>query len=383
MKGYYFDNIAATKVDKEVIKAMLPYFDTYYAMPSSQFSHQPGIFITDKIEQARKNIAHFINADKDEIIFTSGETESSNLAIKGVARANKKRGNHIITVKNEHRSVLNSFKTLEKEGFDVTYLDVDGEGSVDLQQIKDSIRDNTILLSVALVDQVVGTIQPIAEIGKLIKEKQVIFHTNATYGLGYLPLDVEKMGVDLLTISGDKAHAPKGIGVLYKRKDININRIFDGNFNEFYIRPGIENVPGIIGFSKAVDLLKHNENTIEKINELRNILIDKLLTIGDSVLNGSRTKRVANNVNITFYKVEGESVMLHLDMNGISVTTGSACFSRSLEPDYVLSSMGFDHERIHGSIRYSLSKYNTKEEVEYVSEKTKKIIKRLREISPL
>ncbi|MCD6580111.1 cysteine desulfurase [bacterium] len=383
MKRYYFDNIATTKTDKRVVDVMLPYFTEHYAYPSSQFSHQEGIFVTDNLEEARANISKYINGSDDEIIFTSGETESNNLAIKGFARANAKKGKHLITTTIEHRSVLNSFKALEKEGFTVSYIKVNKGGLIDFKELKSAITSATILISVNFVNHEVGTIEPIEEIGNIAKEKNIVFHTNATYAMGYLPIDVKKMNIGLLTASGDKIHGPKGIGLLYKRKDINISRIFDGNFNEYYIRPGLVNIPGVIGMSKAIDLLRENTGEIERIKKMRDKLINGLLAIDDSVLNGSKENRVANNANITFYRAEGESTTLHLDMHGVSVVTGSACFSRSLEPSYVMMAMGFTHERAHGSIRYGLSRFNKIEEIDYVIDKTKGIVKKLREISPI
>ena len=382
-KLIYLDNAASTRVAPEVVEAMLPYFTESYAVASSQFSHTPGLEAKEALDKARTTIASKINAQPEEFIFTSGGTEANNLAIKGAAWANRKKGNHIITSKIEHLSVLHPCRSLEKEGFSVTYLDVDREGYVDLDQLKDAITDETILVSVQWVNQEVGTIQNIEEIGRICRERGVLFHTDAALGLGWLPLDVKEANVDLASFSAHKLHGPKGIGGLYVREGVKLRRLLDGGYNEFELRAGTENVPGAVGFAKAVELFKPGDS--EYVRGLRNRLMEGLLKIEGAELNGPRdgAKRHPGNVNISFQFAEGEAIVLHLDMKGIAVITGSACFSRALEPSHVLLAMGYPHERAHGSIRYTLSRYNTPEEVDRAVEATREVVERLRQISPL
>ena len=383
MKRIYLDNAASSRLDDDVLKVMLPYFTEMYAIPSSQFSHQDGIEVNDAIEDARDAVADYLNVKSSEIIFTSGETESNNLAIKGYARANASKGKHLITATNEHRSVLNTFKVLEKEGFKVTYVEVDEYGHIAPEDIKAALREDTILISIALVNHEVGTIQPLKEISGQLEDSQAVLHSNLTYGAGYLALDMGGLGLSLASLSTDKANGPKGAGVVFIKDKLKINRLFEGNFNEGYIRPGMVNVPSVMGFAAAVKMFQSNSDDIERISKLRDRMIEKLLKIENTVLNGPAVERVANNVNITFYRAEGESVVLHLDMKGISVVTGSACFSKSLEPSYVMMSMGFSHERAHGSIRATLSKYTTEDEIDRTVDAMSEVVQKLRDISPI
>ena len=379
----YLDNATSTRVAPEVVEAMLPYFTECYAVASSQFSHTPGLEAKEALDRARVAIASRINAQPEEFIFTSGGTEANNLAIKGAAWANRKKGNHIITSKIEHLSVLHPCRSLEREGFQVTYLDVDHEGFIDLDQLEDAITDETILVSIQWVNQEVGAIQDIAEIGRLCRERGVLFHTDAVLGLGWLPFDVQEANVDLASFSAHKLHGPKGIGGLYVRSGVKLKRLLDGGYNEFELRAGTENIPGAVGFAKAVEIFTPED--AEYVRGLRDRLIESLLGIEGAELNGPRdgARRHPGNVNVSFRFAEGESIILHLDMKGIAAITGSACFSRALEPSHVLLAMGYPHEWAHSSIRYTLSRYNTPEELDRAVEATREVVERLRRISPI
>lgn len=379
----YMDNAATTQVDPAVVEAMLPYFTEKYAVASSQFSHSPGIEAREALEASRTAIAKALGARQaEELVFTSGETESNNWALKGVARAFRGKKNHLIVSKIESRSVLDAAKALEKDGVRVTYLDVDGDGFVNLDQLRESITDDTFLVSIQHANEEVGTIQDIDAIAEIAKERGVLFHTDASQTFTKVPLNVSETPVDLVTITSHLIHGPKGIGALYVREGTPIAKWMHGGFMEFDMRGGVENVPGAVGFAKAVDMIVAPQ--IEYMSALRDQLIDGLLErIPKTELNGPRHRRLPNNVNVSFHYAEGESTLLHLDMMGIAVVTGSACFSRSLEPSYVMMAMGKTHEIAHGSIRYTLSRYNTEEEVERVIEATAEVIEALRRISPL
>jgi len=379
----YLDNAASTQAAPEVVEAMLPYFTERYAVASSQFSHTLGLEAKEALDRARATIAAKINAELEEFIFTSGGTEANNLAVKGAAYANRKKGNHLITSKIEHLSVLHPCRSLEREGFSVTYLNVDREGFVDLDQLKDAITDETILVSVQWINQEVGTIQDIAEIGRICRERGVLFHTDAALGLGWLPLDVQEANIDLASFSAHKLHGPKGIGGLYVRTDVKVKKLIEGGYNEFDLRAGTENIPGAVGFAKAIEIFSTEDS--EYVRNLRDRLMEGLLEIEGAELNGPRdgTRRHPGNVNVSFQFAEGEAVILHLDMKGVAVITGSACFSRALEPSHVLMAMGHTHERAHGSIRYTLSRYNTAEELDRAAEATREVVERLRQISPM
>lgn len=382
-KTIYLDNSASTRLDEKVLEEMKPYFFDVYAVATSEFGYSLGIEAREALDKARKDISSSLGAHNEEFIFTSGSTESSNIAIKGVAMALKeKKGNHIITSKIENFPVLYCVKSLENQGYNVTYLNVDKDGFVDLDQLKDSITDETILTSIQHANQEIGTVQDIKTIGKVCYENGVIFHTDATHTFTRLPLDVSMIPVDLLSVSAHTIHGPRGVGGLYIRNETPIAKWMDGGFQEFNLRAGIENIPGAVGFARAVSLVTPEEN--EYLKSMRDHLIERILTeIPDTTLNGHRNKRIPQNANITFHLVEGESITLHLDMRGFSVSTGSACFSRSLEASHVILGIGGNHERAHGSVRFTLGRFNTADEVDSVVDAIKDVVLQLRRISPL
>ncbi|MFW6375919.1 MAG: cysteine desulfurase family protein [Thermoplasmatota archaeon] len=378
----YLDNSASTRLDERVLEAMEPYYFDTYAVATSEFAYSMGIDAKEALDDARSTIAEEINADSEEVIFTSGSTESSNLAIKGAADELKENGNHIIVSKIEDFPVLNSAKALEKEGFDVTYLEVDEDGFVDVDLLKESITDETILVSIQHGNQEIGTVQPIEKIAEICEENDIVFHTDATHTFTKIPIDVDNLPADLITMSAHTIHGPRGIGALYIRDGTPINKQMDGGFQENDLRAGVENIPGAVGFAKAVELV--DEDEMDRIKKMRDTLIDRLLEeIPDSTLNGPREERIPQNANITFHYVEGESITLHLDMRGIAVSTGSACFSKSLEASHVIMGIGGDHERAHGSIRFTFGRFNDMDDVDAVVEDVSEVIDRLREISPL
>ena len=382
MDMIYLDNAAATRMDERVLEAMKPYFFDVYAVATSEFGYSAGIEAKEALDDARKVIAGAINGSPDEVVFTSGSTESSNLAVKGAARALTKKGNHIIVSKIEDFPVLNSAKTLEKQGFTVTYVDVDETGLANLTQLEESITDKTILVSIQHANQEIGTIQDIEAIAKICREKDVLFHTDATHTFTRVPLDVKKTLVDLVTVSGHTIHGPKGVGALYIKKGTPLSKVMDGGFQEFNVRPGLENIPGAVGFGKAVELVTQKET--EYIRGMRDKLIDGLLSkVPDTTLNGHKNRRTPQNANVTFHYVEGESITLHLDMRGFAVSTGSACFSRSLEASHVIMGIGGDHERAHGSVRFTFGRYNTMDEVDKTVAAAADVVESLRKISPL
>ncbi len=382
-KPIYLDNAAATRLDERVLEAMKPYFFDNYAVATSEFAYSQGIEAGEALERAREALAAALGATSEEFIFTSGSTESSNIALKGVALAlGDKKGKHIMVSKIEDFPVLNSARALEKQGFKLTYLDVDSEGFINLDQLRDAVTKETILVSIQHANQEIGTIQDIAAIGKICRDKGVLFHTDATHSFTRIPLDTKKIAVDLITVSANTIHGPKGIGGLYIRKGTKIAKWMDGGFQEFNLRGGMENIPGAVGFAKAVELVTPEEN--KQLQAMRDRLIERILTeIPNTILNGHRQKRLPQNANITFHFVEGESVTLHLDMHGFAVNTGSACFSRSLESSHVIMGIGGDHERAHGSIRFTFGRYNTMEEVDAVVQTLTEVIPQLRSISPL
>ncbi|MEM0448851.1 MAG: cysteine desulfurase family protein [Methanomassiliicoccales archaeon] len=379
----YMDNAASTRMDERVLEAMRPYFFDSYAVATSEFGHSMGIEAKEALEDARQRLAKQINAFPEEIVLTSGDTESSNLALKGIALSLAgKKGKHLVTTKIEDFPVLNSARALERQGLKVTYLPVDGHGLVDMNELEKAITSETILVSVQHSNQEIGTVQDIKTIGSICHEKGTLFHTDATHTFRRLPHDLSKLPVDLMTFSAHTIHGPKGIGALYVRKGTPLGKWMDGGFQENNLRAGLENIPGAVGFARAAELVTQEEN--ERLRVIRDRLIDRLLSeVPSTTLNGHREKRVPQNANITFHFVEGESITLHLDMKGIEVSTGSACFSRSLEASHVIMGIGGDHERAHGSIRYSLGRYNTMEQADKVVEAMKEIVARLREISPL
>lgn len=375
----YLDNGATTRVADEVLEEMTPYFVEKYGNASSLHSY--GEDAKKALEDARAVIASKINADPKEIIFTSGGTESDNLAIRGVAYANKSRGNHIITTRIEHHAIEMACIALKKEGFDITFLDVDEEGFVDPDAVKKAITDKTILVSIVHANNEIGTIQPIEEIGKICAENKVYFHTDAVQSLTKVPIDVKKMNLDLASFSSHKIHGPKGVGALYVKKGINFQPQSFGGVHEFKKRAGTENIPGIVGFAKATTLM--TEKDIAKITKLRDHLMNSLMEMSDVQLNGPKENRLCNNVNISFHFVEGEAVLIHLDMKGIKVSTGSACSSHDLKASHVLTAIGLRPDIAHGAIRFTLSKYTTEEQIDYTIKKVKEVIQMLRDMSPL
>lgn len=384
MREYiYMDNAATTPVKDEVLEAMMPFFKEQYGNPSSIYS----LAQTSKIavDKAREQVAKAIGAKSQEIYFTAGGSESDNWAIKGIAYKNKKKGNHIITSKIEHHAVLHTCEYLEKNGFEVTYLNVDEDGLVDLEELKNSIKDTTILISIMAANNEIGTIQPIAEIGEIAKENGVLFHTDAVQAMGSIKIDVKDMNIDLLSMSAHKIYGPKGVGALYIRRGLQIDPLISGGGQERKKRAGTENVPGIVGLGKAIELAYENlDEHNDRLIHLRDTLMEKIEANIDKIkLNGHRTKRLSNNVNFSFHYIEGESLLLSLDMVGIAASSGSACTSGALDPSHVLMSIGLGHEIAHGSLRLSLGDFNTEEQIDYVVEELKKIVLRLRKMSPL
>ena len=378
----YLDNAAAARLDEQVLEAMKPYFFDVYAVATSQFGYSAGIDARDALDDARSRVATAMGAAPEEFIFTSGSTESSNLAIKGVAMAlGEKKGKHIIVSKIEDFPVLYSARGLEKQGFRVTYLDVDGHGRVGLDQLRETITPETILVSIQAANQEIGTLQDLAAIGAICREKGVLFHTDATHSFPRVPLDVRQMPVDLVTVTAHLIHGPKGVGGLYVRQGTPLAKWMDGGFQEFDRRPGTENIPGAVGFAKAVELVTPEETA--RLQEMRDRLIEQLLRIPHSRLNGHPTLRLPQNTNVSFRFVEGEAILLHLDMRGFAVSTGSACFSRSLEGSHVILGIGGNHERAHGSVRFTFGRFNQAEDVDAVAQAVAEVVSALRKISPL
>ena len=383
MKRIYLDYTATTPTHPEVVKAMSPYFTDAFGNPSSIHSYgQEG---KGAIEEARVKVAALIGARDEEIVFTSGGTEADNFVLKGVAYANEKKGNHIITSPIEHYAVMETCKFLEKRGFRVTYLPVDGYGLVDPDDVRRAITDKTILISVMHANNEIGTIEPIAEIGKVAREAEVYFHTDAVQTTGHIPVDVNKLGVDLLSLSAHKLYGPKGVGVLYVRKGTKLTPFMHGGEQERRRRASTENVPGIVGLGKAVELARQEiSEEAEQLTRLRDRLIKGLLEQIDHIhLNGHPRMRLPNNVNVCVDFVEGESMVLNLDLEGICVSTGSACSSASLEPSYVLLAIGILPQQAHGSLRLTSGKWTTEEEIRRVLEVLPRIVAKLRAMSPL
>ena len=379
----YLDNSAATRLDEQVLEAMKPYFFDIYGIATSEFAYSQGIEAREVLDNARESLASSLGAAPEEFIFSSGSTESSNIALKGVALAlGNQKGKHIIVSEIEDFPVLNSARALEKQGFQVTYLDVDGDGFVSLDRLKEAITSETILVSIQHANQEIGTIQDISGIADICSEKGVLFHTDATHSFTRVPLDVRSIPVDLITVSAHTIHGPRGTGGLYIRKGTKIAKWVDGGFQEFDLRAGMENIPGAAGFARAVELVTPEETI--RLQSMRDHIIDRILAvIPDTVLNGHRWKRLPHNANISFHYIEGEAITLHLDMHGFAVSTGSACFSRSLEGSHVIFGIGGDHERAHGSIRFTFGRYNSMEEVDAVIQTLDEVVHELRGISPL
>jgi len=412
----YLDNSATTRLDERVLEAMQPYFFETYAVATSEFGYSLGIEAREALDAARGTLAERLGAAPEELVFTSGSTESSNLALKGVALAlGEKKGRHLVTTRIEDFPVLNTARALERQGFEVTWLDVDGDGLVDPDDVAAALRKDTILVSVQHANQEIGTVQDIDAIAKVAYDGHVLLHTDATHTFTRLPIDVSGSGAaasagagvgevgetspesgadlgigrrdgapgpDLVTISAHTIHGPRGVGALYVRDKTPIRKWMDGGFQEYDLRAGVEDIPAAVGFAAAAGLVTPQEN--EQLRALRDRLLDRALgEVPHTTLNGHRTRRTPQNANVTFHFVEGESITLQLDMRGFAVSTGSACFSKSLEASHVISGIGGDHERAHGSVRFSFSRFNSMEDVDDVIEAAAEVVAQLRAISPL
>ena len=379
----YLDNAATTKTAPEVVDAMLPYFSEYYGNASTIYSL--GAESKKAMDHARQTIADSLGAKPEEIYFTAGGSESDNWALKATAEAYASKGKHIITTKIEHHAILHTCEYLEKRGFEITYLNVDRDGLISLDELKAAIRPDTILISVMFANNEIGTIEPIAEIGEIAKEHGVLFHTDAVQAYAQVPIHVDEMHIDMLSASGHKLNGPKGIGFLYIRKGVKIRSFVHGGAQERSRRAGTENIPGIVGLGAAVErAMRIMDSKTRKEIELRDYLIGRLENeIPHCWLNGHRTKRLPNNINFSFLFIEGESMLIMLDMKGICASSGSACTSGSLDPSHVLLAIGLKHEEAHGSLRLTLSEDSTKEEMDIVADEVKKIVQRLRDMSPL
>lgn len=383
MKIRYFDHAATTAVKEEVIKEMIPYFGIHYGNSSSIYSI--GRQSKKALENARDKVAKAIGADPKEIYFTSCGSESDNLAIKGIARARKQKGNHIITTKIEHPAVLHTCQSLEKDGYKVTYLNVDKEGLISLEELEEAIREDTILISIMFANNEIGTIQPIEEIAKIANKHGILFHTDAVQAIGNVKINVKEMGIDMLSMSAHKFYGPKGVGALYVKNGVDFDKIQDGGHQERNKRAGTENVAGIVGIGKAIELAYEKFDKYNKhLTELRDYYFTQVEEkIPYIKINGHRTKRLPGNANISFRFIEGESLLLNLDMKGICASSGSACTSGSLDPSHVLLAIGLPHEIAHGSLRTTFGEENTKEDVDYLVECLIEIVDRLRKMSPL
>lgn len=377
----YFDHSATTAVDEEVLKEMLPYFNIEYGNPSSIYSI--GRSAKRAIEEARKRVALAINCSAKEIYFTGCGSESDNISIKGIAYANKNKGNHIITTKIEHPAVLNTCKALEKEGFNVTYLDVDEDGLISIEDLKNKITNNTILISIMFANNEIGTIEPIQEIGEIARERNILFHTDSVQAVGNVPIDVQKMNIDLLSMSAHKFYGPKGVGAVYIRKGVNCNKLQDGGHQERDKRAGTENVPGIVGLGRAIEIANKNlEIYNNKLNKLRNYYeLQVKKNIPYIKINGYKTKRLPGNSNISFKFIDGEDLLLNLDMNNICASTGSACSSGSSNPSHVLLAIGLQDSMAKGTLRVTFGKENTIEDVDYLVDNLIKSVQKLRNMS--
>lgn len=383
MTTIYVDNAATTKTSRTAIEAMLPYMDKIYGNPSSL--HSVGQAAADALRKAREEAAEVLGCEPNEITFTSGGSEADNQALVSAAAIGARKGKkHIISTAFEHHAILHTLKKLEKEGFEVTLLDVHENGMVSAQQVADAIREDTCLVSVMYANNEIGSIQPIAEIGAVCKEKGVIFHTDAVQAVGHVHINVKEENIDMLSLSAHKFHGPKGVGLLYARKGVRLTNIIEGGAQERGKRAGTENIPGIVGMVAALKEANANiDANAEKVSALRDRLIEGLEKIPHSALNGDRTRRLPGNVSFCFEGIEGESLLLLLDAKGICASSGSACTSGSLDPSHVLLAIGRPHEVAHGSLRLTLSEENTQEEIDYIIEETTKVVKYLRDLSPV
>lgn len=382
-KYIYLDNAATTQVYPEVVEAMTPFFTEYYGNPSAIYSFAGES--AKAVDKAREILANGIGAKKEEIYFTGGGSESDNWALKATVEAYASKGKHIITSKIEHHAILHTCEWLEKQGCEITYLNVDGDGKISLEELEAAIRPDTILISIMAANNEIGTIEPLAEIGRIAHEHKVLFHTDAVQAYGHVPIDVDAMNIDMLSASGHKLNGPKGIGLMYIRKGIKILSFIHGGAQERSRRAGTHNVPGIVGFGKAAEMAFAQMEERNKVEiKMRDHLIERILTeIPYCRLNGHRTDRLPNNVNVCFQYIEGESMLILLDQNGVCGSSGSACTSGSLDPSHVLLAIGLPHEIAHGSLRLTLSEKTTMEEIDFTVDKLKAIIERLRSMSPL
>lgn len=383
MKLKYFDNAATTRIKEEVLKSMMPYYKIEYGNPSSAYTL--GRTAKRAIEEARKKVAILLNAKNKEIFFTGGGSESNNTALKGIAHKQKEKGNHIITSKIEHPSILNTCKELENEGFDITYLDVNSEGILDLKQLKDSINNQTILISIMFANNEIGTIEPIEEISKVAKKNDIIFHVDAVQACGNINIDVEMLDIDLLSLSGHKLYGPKGIGALYVKEGIKIESLIKGGNQEKGIRAGTENVPGIVGLGRACELAKENLNThIRYLKKLRDYYISEIeRKIPNVILNGSRRDRLPGNANFSFEGVEGSGILLKLDELGICVSSGSACSTGNPNPSHVLTAIGLDEKIAKTAIRTTFGEENTIDDIDFLVNNLEKIVHEFRKSSKI
>ena len=383
MKTVYLDNSATTKTDEEVVKAMLPYLQENYGNPSSIY--RIGRENKKAIEEAREKVAIALNCEPNEVYFTAGGSESDNTAIKGIAKSYKNKGNHIITSKIEHPAVLETCKQLEKEGFEVSYIGVDERGIINLEELINEIKPSTTLITIMFANNEIGTIQPIKEIGEIAKKNDIIFHTDSVQAVGSIKIDVKELNIDSLSLSAHKFYGPKGIGALYVKNGVKFDKFIKGGHQERNKRAGTENVAGIVGLGKAIELAYQNlEVHNNKIKELRDYYVEQVKEkIPYIKINGDMEKRLPGNSNISFRFIEGEGLLLNLDLKGICASSGSACTSGSLDPSHVLLAIGLPHEIAHGSLRISIGKYNTKQEIDYLVENLVEIVERLREMSPL
>ena len=383
LREVYLDYSATTPVKEEVLNEMLPFFSERYGNASSLYT--PGLDAKRALDNAREQVAALINAKPTEVYFTGCGSESDNWVLYGVADAYKSKGNHIITTVEEHHAMLHTCEYLEKHGYEITYLGIDENGQIDLEEYKNAFTDKTILASIMLVNNEIGTIHPIKEMAAIAKENGVLFHTDAVQGLGNVPIDVEDMGVDFLSMSAHKIYGPKGVGALFMRRGIRIPNFIHGGAQEMGKRAGTENVPGIVGFGKAAELARVNlDSHIKHCSELRNYLADRIIKeIPNTYVNGTMENRHPGNLNVTFEYIEGESILLMMDSRHVCVSTGSACSSKSLKPSHVLAAMGVPDELIHGTVRFTVGDFTTKEDIDYVVDNLKEVVSWLREVSPL
>lgn len=383
MRKVYLDYSATTPVKDEVLQEMIPYFTQNFGNPSSLYTL--GLEAKAALDKAREQVAGLINADVKEVFFTGCGSEADNWALTGVANALKDKGNHIITTKIEHHAMLHTCEFLEKNGYEVTYLDVEADGTVRPETLEAAITDKTILISVMFVNNEVGTIEPIKELAAIAKKHKILFHTDAVQALANVPIDVKDLGIDLMSMSAHKIYGPKGVGAMFMRKGLRLPSFIHGGAQEMGRRAGTENLAGIVGFGKAAEMARENlENHIKHCSELRNYLVERVTSeIPDTFVNGSMEHRHPGNANITFKYIEGESILLLLDYKGISVSTGSACSSKSLKPSHVLEALGVPVEMIHGTVRFTVGDFTTKEDIDYVVDSLKEVVEKLRQLSPV